>query len=296
MDLPELIDLGKRLGLSGDELTEWALEEQRLWREEIALDIEAAKRLAEIGKERAEIENKTFKLRQRLEELEARRSEARLSKDGGKSFHRVQAFSPTRSSADKLSPPLDVARDANEHRELDVTVEHQAALSSPDKETSLSLSPQVAALHLTLSGFDEVNVDHKPCLEHSPSQKRSSVPKEVLITDRDFPPPHMLIQSVHGSRRKYGPPKHRRRCFGQRNFRNKRTKRKPGGARKRTKVGELEEAPRRLAPGLRGVQSKAVKAKADAHEHWEAEPAVEQFLRARTPRCAAKEKKGHAAS
>ncbi|KAH9372128.1 hypothetical protein HPB48_009323 [Haemaphysalis longicornis] len=127
MDLAELIDLGKRLGLSGDELTEWALEEQRLWREEIALDIEAAKRLAEIEKERVEIEKKTLKLRQQLAELEATRNQ--------------------------LSPPLDVARDANEHRELDVTVEHQAALSSRDKETSLSLSPQVAALHLTLSGF-----------------------------------------------------------------------------------------------------------------------------------------------
>ncbi|KAH9373107.1 hypothetical protein HPB48_010006 [Haemaphysalis longicornis] len=153
MDLAELIDLGKRLGLSGDGLTEWALEEQRLWREEIALRIEAPKRLAEIEKERAEIEKKTLKLRQQLAELEATGSEARLSKDGGKSFDKVQAFSPPRSSADQLSPSLDVARDANEHRELDVTVEHQAALSSPDKETSLSLSPQVAALHLTLSGF-----------------------------------------------------------------------------------------------------------------------------------------------
>lgn len=94
----------------------------------------------------------------------------------------------------------------------------------------------MAALHLTLSGFGEVNVDQKPCLQDSPSPKRRSVPREVLITDRDFPSPHISIPSVFGSSRKHAPHKHRRRCFGRRKSRNKRTQRKTGRVGKRTMV------------------------------------------------------------
>lgn len=135
MDTEELFELGTRLGLSGDDLEQWVLEEQRYWREEKELELELLKKIADMEKARAVIENErdehvrarekiekeTLPLKLRLAELEATLTEPRKFKDGGEIFDKVQAFSPPRSSADQRSPPLDVARDANEHRELDVT-------------------------------------------------------------------------------------------------------------------------------------------------------------------------------
>ncbi|KAH9379303.1 hypothetical protein HPB48_004494 [Haemaphysalis longicornis] len=57
MDTEELFELGTRLGLRGDDLEQWVLEEQRYWREEKELELESLKKIADMKKARAVIEN-----------------------------------------------------------------------------------------------------------------------------------------------------------------------------------------------------------------------------------------------
>ncbi|CAN7948826.1 unnamed protein product [Ixodes hexagonus] len=71
MDLKEIIELGKQLGLQGVELKEWAEEKVTYDREEKAREREerAADRVA--NREKAEVEERTLQLRIRLAETGA---------------------------------------------------------------------------------------------------------------------------------------------------------------------------------------------------------------------------------
>lgn len=171
MDTEELFELGTRLGLSGDDLEQWVLEEQRYWREENELELESLKKIAEMEKARAaiekereehvrarvEIEKETFQLRLRLAELKATRRNTSQSEDGTETYDRVILFAPPTSSTDLIMLPLKGVQEVTQLCELVATKKCQRALY-PDRNTETSEIAEAPTSNFIVRGSVEPEV------------------------------------------------------------------------------------------------------------------------------------------
>ncbi|KAH9368018.1 hypothetical protein HPB48_021679 [Haemaphysalis longicornis] len=139
MDTRELIAMGERLGLSGEELRQWVQAEQKHLRDERALDREEKAReqkamseraehervkaeqervkaeqervKAEQERARAEVEERNLQLRIRLAELHSARGGGPQTDGDGETTGQAQAATPQGFSARKSLPPFEDARD-----------------------------------------------------------------------------------------------------------------------------------------------------------------------------------------
>lgn len=192
MDTAELFELGKRLGLSGDDLEHWVLEEQRYWREEKALELESLKKIAEMEKARAaiekerdehvrareKIEKETLQLHLRLAELQG----PPLSEGKGETLNRAQMEASPFSAREFLEPSCSDDRKVALHDILPVD------RSSVQKSVPIRDSEVQQPHSFTQSPQKGSNSKHPPtklsCFFSPPEGHRSEIKKTVRRSAR----------------------------------------------------------------------------------------------------------------